>query len=437
MFRALRSGFLALSVVAVLLAAGQGDFRPSAVERAIFPYEYNLVGWEFSHFSDKWLRQASFLLPWRSKPDRAQRIASAKEYFDLYREQSLLERRLAFHDDAGRELTSEEERTLTAALKEVKERRQALRPDAEEIIESEISAVLAEHEFESRVGLIFPPVDMVLSSPPSVLILSARDHIHVEQTALLVPGISHDERNRIEQLVFHREGLSALVENTGGVATYPSVVYDSASLHRALVIGAHEWLHHWFFFRPLGQHYWDSQAMTTLNESAATLAGEEIGDLTLLAMTGQQVDRRPRPPGTRDPEAFDFRREMRETRLRTEELLADGKIEEAEVYMEERRRLMVDNGYYIRKINQAYFAFHGSYADSPASISPVRTQLEELRRRRGSLEAFLKLVATFSQPEDLLESLGPTSHALPAHVPRSSRPRPTLFPPASHALPTP
>ena len=411
MFRALRSGLLALCITALLLAAGRGDFRPSAVERAIFPYEYNLVGWEFSHFPDKWLRQASFLLPSRSKPDRAQRIASANEYFDLYREQSLLERRLAFHDDAGGELTSEEERTLTAALKEVKERRQALRPGTEEIIESEISAVLAEHEFESRVGLIFPPVDMVLSSPPSVLILSARDHIHVEQTALLVPGISHDERNRIEQLVFHQEDLSALVENTGGVATYPSVVYDSASLHRALVVGAHEWLHHWFFFRPLGQHYWDSQEMTTLNESAATLAGEEIGDLALLAMTGQQVDRRPRPPRARDPEAFDFRAEMRETRLRTEELLADGKIDDAEAYMEERRRLMVDNGYYIRKINQAYFAFHGSYADSPASISPVREQLEELRRRSGSLEAFLKLVATFSQPEDLLESLGnlPTS----------------------------
>ena len=64
-------------------------------------------------------------------------------------------------------MTSEEERTLTAALKEVKERRQAVRPGTEEIIESEISAVLAEHEFESRVGLIFPPVDMVLSSPPA------------------------------------------------------------------------------------------------------------------------------------------------------------------------------------------------------------------------------------------------------------------------------
>ena len=233
MFRALRSGFLALCVVAVLVVAGQGDFRPSAVERAIFPYEYNLVGWEFSHFPDKWMRQASFLLPWRSKPDRAQRIASAKEYFDLYQEQSLLERLPAFHDDDAEELTSEKERTFTATLKEVKGRRQALRPGVEEIIESEISAVLAEHGFESRIGLIFPPVDMVLSSPPSVLVLSARDHIHLEQTVLLLPGISHDERNRIEELVFQREDLSALVENTGGVATYPSVVYDSASLHRA------------------------------------------------------------------------------------------------------------------------------------------------------------------------------------------------------------
>ena len=53
-----------------------------------------------------------------------------------------------------------------------------------------------------------------------------------------------------------------------------------------------------------------------------------------------------------------------------EGLLAQGKIEEAEAYMEERRRFLAANGHFIRKINQAFFAFHGSYATSPASISP-------------------------------------------------------------------
>ncbi len=419
MFRAFRFGLMTLFIVALVLVAGQGDYRPSAIDRAVSSYEYNLVGWELSHFPDKWLRLARHwlndLLPWNSKPDRAQRILLTQEYFDLFREQSLLERHLSFHADVGDEVSPEEEKSLTAALAEVRERRQSLRPAVEETVESEISAVIAQHGIEWRLGIIFPPVDMVLSSPPTVLVLSSRHHIHLHQTVLLVPGISHDERSRIEEMVFREEDLSALVENTGGVATYPSVVYDSASLHHALVVGAHEWLHHWLFFRPLGQGYWDSQEMTTLNETVATLAGQEIGDQALLAMTGQKVDRNPRPPADRDPEAFDFRKEMRETRLRTEELLAEGKIEEAEAYMEQRRRLIVDNGYYIRKINQAYFAFHGSYAHNPASISPVREQLEELRRRSGSLEAFLRLVSTFSKPGDLPASLAnpPASHTLP------------------------
>ena len=415
MFRAFRSGLVAVFIAALVLVSGQGDYRPSAVDRAVYSYEYDLVAWELSHFPDKWLRQASFLLPWRSKPERDQRILLAREYFDLFREQSALERHLAFHADTGDELSSEEEKSLTTALAEVRERRRSIRPAVEEIVESEISAVLVKHGFEWRFGIIFPPVDMVLSSPPTVLVLSARDHIHLHQTVLLVPGISHNERNRIEEKVFLQENLSALVENTGGVATYPSVVHDSASLQHALVVGAHEWLHHWLFFRPLGQGYWDSQEMTTLNETVATLAGQEIGDQALLAMTGQKVDRSPRLPADRDPEAFDFRQAMRETRLRTEELLTEGKIEEAEAYMEQRRRLIVDNGYFIRKINQAYFAFHGSYAHNPASISPVREQLEELRRRTGSLEAFLRLVATFSKPGDLPASLAnpPASHALP------------------------
>jgi hypothetical protein len=44
---------------------------------------------------------------------------------------------------------------------------------------------------------------------------------------------------------------------------------------------------------------------------------------------------------------------MRQTRLIVESLLGEGKIDEAERYMEERRQLFVQEGFEIRKLNQA------------------------------------------------------------------------------------
>ena len=100
---------------------------------------------------------------------------------------------------------------------------------------------------------------------------------------------------------------------------------------------------------------------------------------------------------------------MRRTRTQVDELLAEGKVEEAERYMEERRQFMVENGFFIRRLNQAYFAFHGTYADSPASVSPVADQLRSLRQRYGSLGALVKAVAQvveFEEFQRLLSEAG-------------------------------
>ena len=70
--------------------------------------------------------------------------------------------------------------------------------------------------------------------------------------------------------------------------------------------------------------------------------------------------------------------------------------------MEERRRFMVDNGHFIRKINQAFFAFRGTYAANPASISPINDQLEQLRSRSDTLEEFLKTVAGFGSYQEFV-----------------------------------
>ena len=74
--------------------------------------------------------------------------------------------------------------------------------------------------------------------------------------------------------------------------------------------------------------------------------------------------------------------------------------------MEERRQFMANKGIFIRKINQAFFAFHGSYATSSASVSPIGDQLDELRDQSRTLGEFLKIVGEFDQVEDLVDYLG-------------------------------
>lgn len=396
-----RKGLVTVLLSLLVLAAGYGDFRPSSFDLTVAPYKYSLLRWETSHFLDKWLHKLSDLMPWTSEPSREEGFSQTMEFFDLGQELRELERRLLEYPSGG-----EEELGLRAEMEGITQRRSELRATVEESIESEISRVLTQEGFASRIGLIFPPVDTVFDRSPGVLVLSPRDRIHRQESILMKPGLSGEIRGRIEDQILEDRNLAALVESTGGVAAFPSVVTESGGLRHALVTAAHEWLHHWFFFQPLGQHFWDNSDMITLNETAATLGGEAIGDRVFTAITGEEVDRDPQPPAPSDPEAFEFNEEMHQIRLRTEDLLSQGKIEEAEAYMEERRQFLAENGFFVRKINQAFFAFHGTYATSAASISPINEQLRQLQRESRSLEEFLKTVGTFGSYGQFLEHLG-------------------------------
>lgn len=413
-FRGLRHGLLAVFLVLLLLAAGFSEFNPSALDLAVAPHRYSILDWELSHLPDKWLRKLAGALPAGTTPSREDRVARAREFFDLGIDLGRLDRELHFPEAAlaGSADPGEPGLPLQDQISLLEERRRNLQSDAEETIESEVAAVLVQEGLASRLG-VFPPVDAVFSSSPHVLVVSPRDRITREQDVLLKPGLSITEKEEIEERILQGDNLSAYVEDTGGVAVYPSVVLDNVGLHHAVVITSHEWLHHWLFFRPLGRAFWSSPEMTSLNETVATIAGEDLGDRAYTALTGEVVDRTPpavaeatEPAG---PDRFDFRAEMQETRRRAEELLARGRIEEAEAYMEERRQLFVENGYLLRKLNQAYFAFHDTYATSPASVSPIGDQVRELRERSGSVADFLNTVAQFSTyPEfvEYLEGLG-------------------------------
>ena len=80
-------------------------------------------------------------------------------------------------------------------------------------------------------------------------------------------------------------------------------------------------------------------------------------------------------------------------------------IDGAEAYMEARRLELVNNGYRIRKINQAYFAFNGTYAENPSSTSPISRYLWDLRDQVdtvGELVRLLQHVNTNEEFEQLL-----------------------------------
>ena len=100
---------------------------------------------------------------------------------------------------------------------------------------------------------------------------------------------------------------------------------------------------------------------------------------------------------------------MHQTRVRADELLAAGKVEEAEAYMEERRQFFWDHGYQIRRLNQAYFAFYGAYNDSPGGGAggrdPVGPAVRELRAHSDSLADFLRRLTWVMSLDDLLEQV--------------------------------
>jgi hypothetical protein len=92
---------------------------------------------------------------------------------------------------------------------------------------------------------------------------------------------------------------------------------------------------------------------------------------------------------------------MRAARLEADRLLAEGKVEEAEATMDARRQELVARGYDLRKLNQAYFAFHGSYAVGSAATDPLGGKLRALRERSASLNAFVRAVSAIASAADL------------------------------------
>ncbi len=392
-------------MVALLVLTPRSTRVLSPAHAAARGYEYGLVGWEVSNFLDKWVHRAREVIPWVGTSDEEKR-ERLDRYLELNDEIKSAERDIDREASAS-ESGSDQLTSLQDLLDELEKERSGLRNDVEELMESAIDAVLRDLGIGDLGRLTWPPVDFRLDSTPRVLATSPRDRIKRLESILIDPDITLAERQTVEDAVYDNSGLSAIVLGTGGVATFPTVIPKDRDLLSTLDVAAHEWLHAYLIFKPLGRAYWNSGDLTTINETIANLFGEEVGRLTYERITGETLPPAdPFIPET-DPDSgeFSFRNFMRETRLKVDEILADGNVYGAEAYMEQRRIELHDHEIFIRKINQAYFAFNGSYGDNPASVSPIGEQVQELRTYVDNVADLVKAIQGTTSYEGFLQRL--------------------------------
>lgn len=297
-------------------------------------------------------------------------------------------------------LTTSSDPEVQEALDSAIDERAEIENRVEQILEERVSAALRSLDIPADLPIfdgfapVWPPVAVELGEPPHVLAVSPRERIDLLESDLLDPDLTTEELLRAEA-EHDDQRFSALVEDTGGVGTYPSNIRHRSSYSDLLQTVAHEWAHQYLAFYPLGFNYFDDNELRTLNETVADVIGEEVG------ARGEDMFPLDEPALRPVQATVDFRETMRALRLEVDDLLAAGHIEAAERRMEEVRQELAEDGIFIRKINQAYFAFHGSYGGAPQSSSPIGPKVAELRGSVATLRDFLRLVQDVTSEGDL------------------------------------
>jgi hypothetical protein len=289
-----------------------------------------------------------------------------------------------------------------------KAQRTELRPAAEAALERIIGQAYLDAGISRSQPVplrgVFPPVLVALAPPPNVLVIAPRTELRVIGSSVL-QAMDSTAQEQLENSA-DSTGVSSLVAPIGGLATYPSMVLEDDSAERVLSSVAHEWLHQYFIFYPLGAGYWNSQETREINETTAEMIGQEVGSqlASSLGLLPRQLPRTPSPPA---PRAFDFRAFMHDTRARTEQLLGAGEVEAAEAYMRSRRDELQTHGYTIRKLNQAYFALYGSYGDGFAAspANPIPGLLHQLRNKSPTLGDFVFRVRSITTVAQLRQAV--------------------------------
>lgn len=388
--------------------------------------EFDFIAWTLNAFQ---VKLAVFALGTARYTPAGQGSEIVLEYLDLlgqiWQVESQINDIYADPSVADAQAASIQLRSELAALLD---RRKMLQPVAETVMQEQVSEAAAQAGL-TLGGQPIPPVLYHTTPPPHGLIVSPRETIRQDFDISISPDLTIEQIEALEEQVDRAMNVSSLVVGIGGIGLYPTMVMETASVNWLAEVVAHEWIHNYLTLRPLGLNYLASPELRTMNETTASIAGKELGAWVIARYypayvplpTPAPLEPSPASESAVEPAAepaappvFDFNAEMRETRVTVDGLLAEGKIDAAEAYMEARRRYLWENGYRLRKINQAYFAFYGAYADQPggaAGEDPVGAAVRALRAASPNLRAFINTIAWMTSFEQLqAETTGQGNH---------------------------
>lgn len=410
---------IALIIVVMTVLLGGSVVTPGGLSSRVHAFtrqiEFDFGGWTLNAVLGKLVQSALGLSHFLTTDQQTDLVVRYLSQVQLV-QQLEIELTIAYADPANQEDDTQILDLLTS-FSAAEAYLNDLAPLAETILQAQLMDILDDAGL-AVLGQVVPPSLYRTSDIPQSLILSPRTEIRQALDISLTPGISVDEREQLEDIIFEEIDYAALVVPIGGIGTYPTMVMRSANINWLTEVIAHEWIHNYLTLRPLGINYGTSPELRTINETTASLAGKELGLMLLEKYYPEFVPpesdsdsapAEPSPVVTEQP-AFDFRAEMRITRQEAERLLAEGDVEGAEAYLETRRVFFYENGYAIRKLNQAYFAFYGAYNDEPgggaAGDDPVGPAVIKLRAQYDRLSDFLDAIAWVVSFEDLNQLLG-------------------------------
>jgi hypothetical protein len=333
-------------------------------------------------------------------------------YFDLVKQEETLAGQISqIYTDPSIKDPQSAAATLLTQQENIQSMLDELAPMAEEILQQQVSQVLADNGL-SVGGQLLPALLYHTTPLPKALIVSPRDVVRQDVNISLLANLTLDQINQLENKIAGNLDVSVLVVDIGGVGIYPTMVEQTSDSTWVMTTIAHEWTHNYLTLRPLGLNYDTNNQLRTMNETTAEIVGSEIGAQVVNRFYPELKSSFQQPgsiyEGLADAnnniDTFDFNGEMHETRVVVDQLLQEGKITEAENYMELRRQVFVAHGYLIRKLNQAYFAFYGAYAQNPvgaAGADPVGPAVRALRAQSSSLADFLNRISWMSSFDQL------------------------------------
>jgi len=407
---------VALILLSQLIIAANPRLSDAAEQVRAFTrsIEFDYIAWTLEASLVK-LRQSALGLERYLNEDGQTQIV--RDYMQLVAQIQTSEWQLGnLHADPNQDRVANEIAALNEQLAGFHAQREQSAPLAESILQAQVQSILEQHRL-TTFGQPLPPIFYHSTPLPWALIVSPRTAINQVANISLETSLGLEDHIALEDEVTGKLDFSTLVVPVGGVGTYPTMVAQSSDLNWLAEVVSHEWAHNYLTLHPLGLLYLEGPELQTMNETTANIVGKEIGAALItryypdLAPPELAASSAPAAEEGAEAPVFDFQQEMHSTRVQVDALLAAGKVEEAEQYMEKRRQLFWENGFVIRKLNQAYFAFYGSYADAPigpAGEDPVGSAVRQLRARSSSLAEFvhrMQGLTSFEALQRLLVSL--------------------------------